>query len=732
MSCHACYDAPCQLDLSTYEGIVRGGNKQKVYEPSRLIADEPTRIGRDAFDMWEWRSRGFYSLLKDDVNTEEPSAPIFEQVLKKPVSHKHNAILQHAYDLSLSRDNACPAPSEYQDLSEDQQFELSMPFAMRSLTDPERAILLEWVDSGMPEGTYPDQLQPSATKPQALINAERFLNRDSNYAQLVARYIYEHIFLAAIQTNAHSASDTPYDYRLVRSATPPNSAHIPIRGRRPYSDPAVNRVYYRFIREERTRIAKTHLPYLVDQAKVERWQALFHRDGEDIPKLPMYSEALSANPFKIFSEIPHDKRYQFMLDNALFYVEGFMKGPVCRGQVALNVINDHFWVTFVEPNHSLYNGLDTLLHEQENLLSLPAEHGSTTIPGKVWLQYGDQQKSYLDAKATLWSRNIRAGAKVDTSLVWRESEHAALTLFRHFDSASVIKGFHGSDPKTTWLIDYPILERIHYLLVAGFDVYGNLAHQLETRLYMDFLRMESELNFLMLLPLDHRNTVLRRWYKDQASEVRDYISATTLATTLQTNVTFPEGSPDAHPPSPQKHLHSLVKRELANVLTKTSKVGRDDPLYEHSLMFAQKIGADATRFPELSLILVDLPQGARVYTLLRNSAHRNITSVFRENSNREPADDTLLLLNGVVGAYPDALYYVPLNTSDIVASNLDKFFQLAQNASDDKSFDALRKTFGVRRTHQDLWTFVDYLHNTYAEIDPVNAATIDLSRLENR
>lgn len=45
------------------------------------------------------------------------------------------------------------------------------------------------------------------------------------------------------------------------------------------------------------------------------------------------------------------------------------------------------------------------------------------------------------------------------------------------------------------VIGYPLFERMHYLLLAGYDVYGNIGHQLATRLYMDFLRMEGELNF---------------------------------------------------------------------------------------------------------------------------------------------------------------------------------------------------------------------------------------------
>ena len=42
-------------------------------------------------------------------------------------------------------------------------------------------------------------------------------------------------------------------------------------------------------------------------------------------------------------------------------------------------------------------------------------------------------------------------------------------MFRHENSASVVKGFVGQQPKTAWVIDYSLLERIHYLLVAGFE-----------------------------------------------------------------------------------------------------------------------------------------------------------------------------------------------------------------------------------------------------------------------
>ncbi len=73
------------------------------------------------------------------------------------------------------------------------------------------------------------------------------------------------------------------------------------------------------------------------------------------------------------------------------------------------------------------------------------------------------------------NRDFPDGKHLTLDVVWDGdgyNQNAALTVFRHFDSASVVKGLVGPEPQTAWLIDYPILERIHYLLVAGFDVFG--------------------------------------------------------------------------------------------------------------------------------------------------------------------------------------------------------------------------------------------------------------------
>ena len=68
--CHGCYDSPCQLVLSSFEGIERGATKAKVYDGSRLLAAEPTRLHVDAHGVEAWRLKGFYPVLPEGPGAE--------------------------------------------------------------------------------------------------------------------------------------------------------------------------------------------------------------------------------------------------------------------------------------------------------------------------------------------------------------------------------------------------------------------------------------------------------------------------------------------------------------------------------------------------------------------------------------------------------------------------------------------------------------------------------------
>ena len=71
--CHSCYNAPCQLQLGSYEGLDRGASKQRVYSSSRLSPQDPTRLFMDAHTTEGWRAKGFTSVLENSAAGDFPT-----------------------------------------------------------------------------------------------------------------------------------------------------------------------------------------------------------------------------------------------------------------------------------------------------------------------------------------------------------------------------------------------------------------------------------------------------------------------------------------------------------------------------------------------------------------------------------------------------------------------------------------------------------------------------------
>src|SRR5881394_261647 len=68
--CHGCNDAPCQLNLASHEGLVRGASRERVYA-TRLVAAAPTRLFLDAHSAAQWRAKGFHPVLNERAATPE-------------------------------------------------------------------------------------------------------------------------------------------------------------------------------------------------------------------------------------------------------------------------------------------------------------------------------------------------------------------------------------------------------------------------------------------------------------------------------------------------------------------------------------------------------------------------------------------------------------------------------------------------------------------------------------
>ncbi|TVZ39810.1 fatty acid cis/trans isomerase CTI [Alteromonadaceae bacterium 2753L.S.0a.02] len=721
--CHACYDAPCQLKLTAPEGVERGASKAKVYLPERLVAASPTRLFEDAFTVSEWRARDFKPVLNEypESLAANRQASVMYQLLTLKTTHplSENQRVPDSLTLGINREQSCPAAEDFNDFAEKNP-QWGMPYAMATLPQSEYQTLTRWVEQG---GKYLPENFDLTNYQEEIDTWERFFNRPGNKAKLVARYIYEHLFLAHIYFN--DINEQTF-FKLVRSETPPGQPIKLLPTRRPIDAPPTENFYYRLAHEQETIVSKTHMPYALNQKRLQRWDSLFFTETYEVNELPGYQKKYQQNPFFTFAQLPVKSRYKFMLDEAQFSIMNFIKGPVCRGQAALNVIKDHFWVFFVDPEVIEEHEVAKFLEDNSSNYKLPTGKGDIYLPLSTWIKYSNKQKKLLDAKEEFLTNALtQSNREINLDWIWNgdgNNNNAALTVFRHFDSASVEKGMLGEAPQTAWLMGYTLLERIHYLLVANYDVFGNVGHQLVSRLFMDFLRMEGESSFLLLLPPETRKRERQLWYRDAPDKILDYLRHPSLDNKVPPAITYTSDDPKAE-------LYTKIQERLRAVLAKQKMLeSLENKQVRSELLRLTKFKGTNTAFlAQNSFMFIRDKQQQTWYpvSILRNDAHLNITSVFNEKKNLIPDENTLTITNGFVGAYPIAMF-------DVDADKLGDFVDEVLALSSDADYSRLVDAYGVRRTSAQFWQHSDKLHRALKKQSAIEYGVLDYNRLENR
>ena len=738
--CHGCYDAPCQLKLSSHEGIARGASKQPVYDGGRLRSTPPTRLFIDARGPAQWRDKGFHAVL-NEAGTRDPERNLADSLLYRLLHLKQRhpqpriGRLSEGVTLGLERAGSCPTLAEFDDFAREHP-DWGMPYAMPNLRESEYRLLVQWIAQGAPRDAPPPL--PAGARRQ-VEKWEAFLNGDSLRERLVSRYLYEHLFLAHIHFE-----NTPARlfFRLVRSRTPPGQPVEEIPSLRPYDDPGVTAFYYRFRRYTPSIVAKNHVVYPLSDARLRRYGELFFAPDYAVTQLPPYQAQDASNPLKVFAAIPPLSRYRFLLDDARFFIENFIKGPVCRGQIALNVIEDRFWVVFINPAKAIFTGEPEFLDTVSDYLQLPAERGDDVYNlFSIWTDYWQRYRHYVEAREARFREIPPVSLTQAMDYIWDGDGHnpdAGLTIFRHFDSASVRRGLLGDYPETAWVIDYPLFERIYYLLVAGFNVYGNAGHQLNTRLYMNFLRMEGEDNFLAFLPPAQRAAIRESWYAGLRSRQETFFS--TRKDWLSIDRVSGYRSAD-----PQRELYRAIQRRLAAAVPTKDDLNRCESrrCRRQTARTAEEQVDNAMRaiagihgrvlqvFPDVALVRVQLDgQRYRAYSLIRDKAYKNLSSFLDDGAEavrdlRDIEHDRMTVLRGIEGAYPNFFYDVP-------RAEIGEFVRRYRAIRNEKDYERFVARFGVRRTRPDFWEIADWFQQRYAQERPKLYGLLDLNRYHNR
>ncbi len=728
--CHGCNDAPCQVLLSSAAGVARGASQAAVYDSSRLTAASPTRLFIDAQSTAAWRDLGFFSVTGGEAVPGSASLMLSMLALGRAHPFPPGEKLPAAVDLDIERTLTCAAPDEFAAYAAAQPLG-GMPYGAAPLSDAELGVLAAWLAQGASTTAPVPPLPPRAVA--QVRQWEAFLNGASLKERVTARYLYEHWFLAHLYFE--DLARGPF-FRVVRSRTAPGTPIDEIATRRPYDDPGPAPFWYRLRPLDETIVSKTHIVYPLSAAKLRRLTALFLAADWQPTRFPSWAPDEASNPFIAFDQIPARSRYQYMLDDAQYFVMTFIRGPVCRGGVAVDVIEDHFFVSFLDPDHDLSVTMPSYLAQTQASLNLPAAHMSHLLPGQFWIQYALEQRKYLDIRATYYDAADPQRLGPTLAAIWDgdgANRNAQLTVFRHFDNATVVQGFLGARPKTAWVLDYPLFERIYYDLVAGYDVFGNASHQVATRLYMDHLRMQAENLFLAFLPEDRREAIRASWYVG-ATDSLDYQHVDTLHSLGHgTQIPFRTDVPQ------HELLAMLVARNAAvagppDLLNQcaTSRCDRPGatPLERRSERALRPLtgvrGPWVALLPDNAFLRVRGGRGERdaVYALIHNRAHSNVAFMFDEAARLVPADDTLTVAPGYLGNYPNFAF-------DVAADEIELFTATLATVQTPDDLDAVVARWGVRRSSPQFWILADWMHADYQRRAPTEAGLFDLNRYGN-
>ena len=422
---------------------------------------------------------------------------------------------------------------------------------------------------------------------------------------------------------------------------------------------------------------------------MEKWNNNFYQaNWEKEPiEMPAYGRAAS-NPFKTFESIPASARYQFFLDNSAYHAMTFIKGPVCRGQTAVNVINDHFWVLFIDPKKDVLVNDKAVYEKVTKNIKFPSSIKDDLAP---LVDFRENYWKTVDAK-------FKSIDSIDSSWLWssdKDNTNTTLTIYRHFDSAQIIRGLRGRVPKTVWVLDYHVFESIYYNLTAGYNVFGPLLHQVNSRLFMEISRIASEDLFLSFLPQKSRIKLRESWNKAVPNKEESILK----------EITDLLGS-DAKEKLTKKYVYAGNQIKTKNELEKEKFLDHlKDNFYSSKQIVAdledrseeifklEKMKPSAvTHLPDATIIKID----DKVYTLIHNKDHFNVAMLFFEDDRRNRKNDTADIIKGTATSYINLI----LTAKKSEIKDLTEKMTAAKTKQD---LLAIYEQYGLKRDNAKFW-----------------------------
>lgn len=726
IACHGCIGSPCNVKLSSYKGLERGGFGDNPYS---LHFDDYPRTGIEAkATTEEWREVGFYPVVSRGGSAKENLAgSMVSQLVEAGHAFNQPGFSRQALMPSYSEryNNSCPSTSESLKTHLASNPAEGMPYGLPSIEQEQIDQINKWLADGSKGPSEKNQEKALAlANPTIVARWEAFFNASDERSRLVSRYIFDHVYLSTL-----ALDESPGEvFQLVRSKTAGNSVAdaeagkvtppvVVIDAPHPYDNPmayaGVEGFYYRLRKITDRPVQKNHFVWQLNQSYIAHLQELFLA-----PKWEK-SEGFEApwdvgNPFVMYQAIPTRSRYLFLIENSAVIVGGITSGPVCLGQAATYAVKDQFWVYFVDPEYDV-----SVLEPQLGLGNWEAMMDRSPEANAIYNQaYGKTIRRFFPD-----------GYPIDA--IWdgkHENPNAWLTILRHESNTWVLTGRQGGIPRSQWLMGFSGFERIYYDTVAHFKYWGGDIGKLETVAFFNLLRQEFEDHFLLMLPPDSRKAIRQEWTKG--------IGQVGLRFTSLEEGELPSPIKNSDPKAP---LVGIVKNIEDHVgATVTGPVDHLNPwvktpyaLENGVSSFDEWVKAISTmtvttdyKFPRYmpSLIMLKLNDGdeSRLYSLVVNRVYESQYTILFQNGQTLPDLYTLSVYPSVVGGFPNLFMELDL-------AQVPGFIEDLRKVDSLPDFLKFRDQYAMLRNRADFWSSYDWFNEWNFKNRKQDAGVFDLS-----
>ena len=727
VACHACYDAPAQLDMRSPAGIERGAIKFDPYAP-RTTAAPSTFIWNSKNTLADWRKLGFFSVTEGGKNS------VMAKILKLGHDNPVKANERFPDEIKLDPfERRFYFPNKYEiDAYIAQKPKEGMPLAVSGLTNAEYRTVMKWLEEGAKYDYKP--AVPTAVDRAMIQKWEAFLNGDDLRTQLIARYVFEHVYLVNFLFEDRKDANI---YFLVRSSTPPGRPAVPVAQHIANGPVAEGEFYYRMMPLDQTRTAKNvRLQMLADDKKLNRWKEIFSAEKFDVTSLPGYTDEERYDIVGIFRAIPPKTRYKFLLDNTWNLRGAIVHGPSCHGNQAIGSVQDQGWHMYESPETSLYVNDAEYRAQVDPLLSFYVNPNSIHDALVTRHEYVERRKIFMKKRM---EREKKLGIETQMTDIWRgddDDDTPLVTVYRHQTDAYQLdpKVAAGDYPKNSWLSDLPILEAAYYTAVTNYDQFASSDHWTWVREIFGLARIEAEMNLLRFIPADRRKDTFLGWYKGPATakRLRDEMPIFNPEDTIPTAIKYTSDDP-------VREFHQKLIAYLGDRIISADPINRSDasPSTDPVTVALRRI-VDASRdsgpawkkfkalIPEASFLRIDRKGGVDplIYTMTKDRWYNTKAFISATLQDEDPSKGRVSVLEGAQTTYPKFMFRVS-------ETDIDAFATALINADSKEALTKVVERWGVRRSSPDFWSNLDVVKAHVRRKNPNLAGTFDVNRWEN-